>query len=108
MPARAAARAAAAAAMLWMRQQRPCFLPGEPGGLAAQGAAGSADGFLQVEERDLYLPSFGVEDGDLAGGIGVRVQEGGQDLEERGLCLAAAGAGGDGEGDEPGRGARQP
>jgi hypothetical protein len=37
-------------------QQRPCFLPGESGGLAAQGAAGAADGLLQVEERDLNRP----------------------------------------------------
>ena len=37
-------------------QQRPCFLPGEFGGLAAEGAAGAADGFLQVEERDFNRP----------------------------------------------------
>ncbi len=103
-----AARAAAVAVMLWMSSSAQCFLPGEFGGLAAQGAAGAADGLLQVEERDFHLPSFGIQGGDLAGGIGVRVQEGGQDPDERGFRPAAAGAGGDGEGDEPGRGARQP
>jgi len=39
-------------------QQCPCFLPGEFRGLAAQGAAGAADGFLQVEESDFRRPSL--------------------------------------------------
>ena len=89
-------------------QQRPGFLAGEFGGLAAQRAAGAADGFLQVEERDFDLPSFGIEGGDLAGRVGLVVQEGGQDPDQGGLRPAAAGAGGDGEGDEPGGGVREP
>jgi len=89
-------------------QQRPCFLAGELGGLAAQGAAGAADGSLQVQERDFHLPSFGVQGGDLPGRVRLVVQQRGQDPDQRGLRLAAAGARGDGEGDQPGRGAREP
>jgi hypothetical protein len=37
-------------------QQGPGFLAGQFRGLAAQRAAGAADGFLQVEERYLNQP----------------------------------------------------
>ncbi len=37
-------------------QQRPGFLAGQVGGLAAQRAAGAADGLLQVQERDFNRP----------------------------------------------------
>src|SRR6266704_2194154 len=37
-------------------QQRPGVLAGQFRGLAAQGAAGDGDGFLQVEEGDLSRP----------------------------------------------------
>jgi hypothetical protein len=37
-------------------QECPGFLAGQFRGLAAQGAAGAADGFLQVEERDFNRP----------------------------------------------------
>jgi len=51
-------------------QERPGFLAGEVRGLAAQRAAGAADGFLQVEERYFYLPSFGIQGGDFPCGTG--------------------------------------
>src|SRR5271163_3436270 len=41
-------------------QQCPGFLAGEFGGLAAQRAAGTADGPFQVKERDFDLPSLGI------------------------------------------------
>ena len=59
-------------------QQCPGFLAGEFGGLAAQRAAGAADGPLQVEERDFDLPSFGIQDSDFRRGVSPVVQEGGQ------------------------------
>ena len=74
-------------------QQRPGFLAGEFGGLAAQGAAGAADGPLQVKERDFDLPSLGIQGGDLAGGVCLVVQEGGQHPDLGGLRPAAAGRG---------------
>ena len=37
-------------------EECPGFLPGEGPGLAAQDAAGAAEGFLQVEERDFNQP----------------------------------------------------
>jgi hypothetical protein len=37
-------------------QQCPCFLAGEVGGLAAEGAPRAPDGFLQVKERDFSRP----------------------------------------------------
>ena len=37
-------------------QQCPCFLAGEVRGLAAQRAAGTADGPLEVKERDFSQP----------------------------------------------------
>jgi hypothetical protein len=37
-------------------QERPGFLAGEFRGLAAQRAAGAADGFFQVKERDFSQP----------------------------------------------------
>jgi hypothetical protein len=37
-------------------QQRPGFLPGELGRPGAQGAARTADGLLQVKERDFSQP----------------------------------------------------
>ena len=46
-------------------QQCPGFLAGEFRGLAAQRAAGTADGPLQMKERDFDLPSLGIQDGDL-------------------------------------------
>src|SRR5450756_2301148 len=51
------------------QQECPGFLPGQDLGLAAQHAAGAAEGLLQVEERDFDLPSFSIEDGDLAGRV---------------------------------------
>src|SRR6266404_3929593 len=89
-------------------QECPGFLAGEFGGLAAQWPAGAADGSLQVEERYFYLPSLGIQDGDLPGGIGLVIQEGGQHPHPGGLGPAAAGHGGDGEGDQPGGGVREP
>jgi len=38
------------------QQQRPCFLAGQGRGLAAQDAAGAADGLLQVQERYFIRP----------------------------------------------------
>jgi hypothetical protein len=38
------------------QEECPCFLPGEGLGLAAQDAAGAAEGFLQVKERDFNRP----------------------------------------------------
>jgi len=75
-------------------QQCPGFLAGQFRGLAAQRAAGAADGSLQVQERDFYLPSFRVQGCGLAGRVRLMVQQGGQDPEEGGLDPAAAGAGG--------------
>ena len=89
-------------------QQRPGFLAGEFRGLAAQRAAGTADGPLQMKERDFDLPSLGIQDGDLPGRVGLVVQESGQHPHPGGLGPAAAGRGGDGEGDEPGGGVREP
>ena len=37
-------------------EECPGFLPGEDRGLAAEDAAGTAEGFLQVEERDFSQP----------------------------------------------------
>jgi hypothetical protein len=74
-------------------QECPCFLPDEDLGLAAQDAAGTAECLLQVEERDFYLPSFSIENGDLAGGIPLVVQQRGQQPDGAGLGAAAAGAG---------------
>ena len=107
VPAAAAARAAAVAVMLWMSSSAQASWRASSG-LSAQRAAGAADGPLQVKERDFYLPSFGVQDRDLPGREHLVVQQGGQDPQQRGLGPAAAGAGGDGEGDEPGGGVRQP
>src|SRR5712691_13028989 len=50
------------------QQECPCFLAGQDFGLAAQHAAGAAEGLLQVQERDFNLPSFGVQGRDLRGG----------------------------------------
>ncbi len=88
-------------------QQRPGFLADEDRGASAQDAAGAADGPFQVEERDFDEPSFLVEDGELAGGIEVRVQEGGEQPDLGGFRAAAAGAGQHGEADEPRDGVRQ-
>ena len=49
-------------------QECPGFLAGQFRGLAAQRAAGTADGPLQVKERDFDLPSLGIQDGDLRAG----------------------------------------
>jgi hypothetical protein len=89
-------------------EQRPGFLAGEFGGLAAQRAAGAADGPLQVKERDFDLPSLSIKDGDLPGRERLVVQQGGQNPQHGRLRPAAAGAGSDGEGDEPGGGVREP
>jgi hypothetical protein len=50
-------------------EQCPGFLAGQVRGLAAQRPAGTADGPLEVEERDFDLPSLGIEDGDLGGRV---------------------------------------
>src|SRR6266404_1103649 len=55
-------------------EQRPGFLPGEGGRPAAQHAAGTADGSLQVKKSGLHLPSRRVEGRDLPCREGVRVQ----------------------------------
>jgi hypothetical protein len=57
---------------------------------------------------DFDLPSFCIQDGDLGRGERRVVQEGGQDPHPGRLGLAAAGARGDGEGDQPGEGVREP
>ena len=85
-------------------QQGPGFLAGQVRGLAAQRAAGPADGPLQMKERDFDLPSLGIQDGDVPGRVGLVVQQGGQHPHHGGLGPAAAGHRGDGEGDEPGGG----
>jgi hypothetical protein len=57
---------------------------------------------------DFDLPSLGIQDGDLPGRVGVVVQQSGQHPHPGGLRPAAPGRGGDGEGDEPGGGVREP
>ena len=89
-------------------QECPGFLAGEFGGLAAQWPAGAADGSLQVKERDFDLPSLGIQGCDLAGRVCLVIQEGGQHPHPGGLGPAAAGHGGDGEGDQPGGRVREP
>src|ERR1017187_8804511 len=59
-------------------QQCPGFLAGQFRGLAAQWAAGAADGPLQMKERDFDLPSFGIQDSDFRRGVSPVVQQGGQ------------------------------
>jgi hypothetical protein len=61
-----------------------------------------------MKERDFDLPSFCIQDGDLGGGEGLVVQEGGQDPHPGRFRPAAAGGRGDGEGDQPRRGVREP
>ena len=76
--------------------------------MAAQRAAGTADGPLEMKERDFELPYLGIQDGDFPGRVDLVVQEGGQHPHHGGLGPAAAGRGGDGEGDQPGDSVREP
>ena len=108
MPADPAARADAVAVMLWMSSSVQASWRANSGGLAAQRAAGTADRLLQMEERDFDLPSLSIQGGDLPGRMGFVVQEGGQHPHPGGLRPAAPGRGGDGEGDQPGDGVREP
>ena len=108
MPAVAAARAVAVAVMLWMSRSAQASWRARSGDWPRRARPRAADGFLQVKERDFDLPSFGVQDGDLAGGVLLVVQEGGQDPDLGGFPAPAAGLGQDGEGDQPGGGVREP
>ena len=64
--------------------------------------------FCQLRKDHLDLPSLGIQDSDLAGRVCLVVQEGGQHPHPGRLRPAAAGRGGDGEGDQPGDGVREP
>ena len=63
----------------------------------------SADGPLQVKERDFYQPSFLVQGRGLTRGVKARVQERGEQPDLRGFHTAAAGAGQHGEADRAAR-----
>jgi hypothetical protein len=60
-------------------QQGPGFLAGEFGRLAAQRAAGTADGLLQVKESDFDLPPLRIESGNFPSGEVLVVEQGGDD-----------------------------
>src|SRR5260370_1424090 len=82
-------------------QERPGFLADEGRGASAQGTAGTADGPLQVEERDFDYPSFLVQDGEFPGGMEVRVEQRGQEPDLAGPGAAAAGWGQHGAAADP-------
>src|SRR5579859_6106197 len=64
--------------------------------------------FCQLRKDHLDLPSFSIEDGDFPGGVLLVVQQGGQQPDGAGPGAAAAGAGHDGELDQPGDRVREP
>ncbi len=69
-------------------QQVPGLLPGQCGRLAAQLAAGTADGCLQMKERDFDLSSLAMQPCYFPGGEFLMVQQRGQDPHRGGLAAA--------------------